>query len=130
MIDIEKLRRAMREIAAKKGHFTLFALFRREDAPDGWDLVASAPWLEEGKLKHFGEFTDALKGIIGEKQLRELSRIVTIRQDDPALKAILSSIQVEDGVVEMRESVFFGLRMEHAIFLRAKRDVEHEKLTA
>lgn len=130
MIDIEKLRRAMREIAAKKGDFTLFALFRREDAPDGWDLVVSSPWLEEGKLKHFAEFADALKGIIGEKQLRELSRIVTIKQDDRALKAILSAIQVDDGVVEVRESVFFDLRIEQAIFLRAKRVVEREKRTA
>lgn len=130
MIDIEKLRRAMREISAKKGDFTLFALFRREDAPDGWDLVVSSPWLEEENLKHFAEFADALKGIIGEKQLRELSRIVTIKQDDPALRAILSAIQVDDGVAEVRESVFFDLRVEHAIFLRAKRVVQREKRTA
>lgn len=130
MIDIEKLRRAMREISAKKGDFTLFALFRREDAPEGWDLVVSSSWLEEGKLKALGEFAEALKGSIGEKQLRALSRIVTIRHDDPALKAILSSIQVDDGVAEVRESVFFGLRVEHAIFMRAKDAVSHEIQTA
>ena len=130
MIDIEKLRRAMREITSKKGDFTLFALFRREDAPDGWDLVVSSPWLEEGKLKALGEFAEALKASIGDKQLRELSRIVTINQDDPALKAILSSVQVDDGVAEVRESSFFGLRVERAIFLRAKHAVTHETQTA
>lgn len=130
MIDIEKIRRAMREIAAKKGDFTLFALLRREDAPDGWDLVVSSPWLEEGKLKALGEFAEALKRSIGEKQLRELSRIVTINEDDPALTAILSSMQVDDAVTEVRESVFFGLRVEHAIFLRAKRIIERETQTA
>jgi len=120
MIDIEKLRRAMRDIAAKKGQFTLFALFRREDGPDGWDLVVSAPWLEKGKLKALGEFSEQLKASVGEKQLREISRIATINQDDPALSATLSAIHVEDGVEEVRDSVFFGLRIEHAIFLRAK----------
>jgi hypothetical protein len=130
MIDIEKLRRAMRTISAKRGDFTLFALFRREDAPDGWDLVVSSSWLEEGKLKALGEFAEALKRSIGERQVRELSRIVTIKQDDPGLKAILSSIQVDDGVAEVRESVFFGLRVERAIFLRAKDAVIHEIQTA
>jgi hypothetical protein len=40
------LRKAMHEIAAKKGDFTLFALFKRADGLGRWDLVVSAPWLE------------------------------------------------------------------------------------
>ena len=86
--------------------------------------------LEEGKLKHFAEFADELKASIGEKQLRELSRIVTIKEEDPALKAILSEIQVDDAVVEVRESVFFDLRVAQAIFLRARRHLKPEKRTA
>ena len=123
MIDIEKLRRAMRDIEAKKGAFTLFALFRRENNPWGWDLVVSSRWLDQGKLKTLGEFADLLKGNIGEKQLRELSRIVTIKQDDPSLNTILSEIQVDDGAIEVRDSDFFGQQIEHAIFLLAKRVV-------
>lgn len=131
MIDIEKFRKAMRDIAARKGDFTLFAFFRREDAPDGWDLVVSSPWLEAGNLKNLAEFADALKNLVGEKQLRELSRIVTIKDNDPALKAILSDIQVQDGVTEVRESVFFDLRIQQAIFLRAAKGVVvREKRTA
>jgi hypothetical protein len=130
MIDIERLRRAMHSIAKKKGSFTLFALFRREDAPDGWDLVVSSPWLKEGRLKQLAEFVDALKRILGERQLRELSRIVTIKGDDPALKEVLQEIQIEDGVVEVRESMFFDLRIKQAIFLRSTRAVKREKRTA
>jgi len=130
MIDIEKFRRAMRRIAAKKGPFVLFALFRRENAPDGWDLVVSSPWLKEGRLKQLAEFAHALKEILGERQLRELARIVPIKGDDPALEAVLSAIQVDDGVVEVRESMFFDLRIRQAIFLRATRSVKREKRTA
>jgi|RhiMetdeSRZDD1v2_1073273.scaffolds.fasta_scaffold511341_3 hypothetical protein len=121
MIDIEKLRGAMRDIAAEKGPFTLFALFRREDNPWGWDLVVSSRWLDEGKLKTLGEFAELLKRAIGEKQIRELSRIATIKENDAALNKILSAIQVDDGMVELRDNSFFGLQVEHAIFLRAKR---------
>lgn len=128
MIDIEKFRRAMREIAARKGDFTLFALFRLEDAPYGWDLVVSSSWLEQGNLKNLAELSDALKDSIGEKQLRELSRIVTIKQNDPALKAILSEVRVDDEVIEVHDSVFFDLRVEHTIFLRAKRAVARLRL--
>lgn len=128
MIDIEKFRRAMREIAARKGDFTLFALFRLEDAPYGWDLVVSSSWLEQGNLKNLAELADALKDSIGEKQLRELSRIVTIKQSDPALKAILSEVRVDDEVIEVHDSVFFDLRVAHAIFLRAKRVVARLRL--
>ena len=123
MIDIEKLRQAMRDIAAKKGMFTLFALFRREDNPWGWDLVVSSRWLEAGKLKTLAEFAELLKGAIGEKQIRQLSRIATIKEDDPAFNKILSAIQVDDGIVEFRDNDFFGLQVEQAIFLRAKRVV-------
>jgi hypothetical protein len=130
MIDIAKLRRAMREIAEKKGPFTLFALFRRADAPEGWDLVVSSRWLENGRLKQLNEFADALKAILGEKQLREFSLIVPIKRDDPALEAILSAIEVDDDVVEVRESVFFDLDIKKAIFLRAKRVPDREKRTA
>jgi hypothetical protein len=131
MIDIERLRRAMHSIAKKKGPFTLFALFRREDAPpDGWDLVVSSPWLKGVRLKQLAEFVNALKEILGERQLRELSRIVPIKGDDPERNAVLSVIQVDDGVIEVHESMFFDLKIKQASFLRAKRPVEREKRSA
>ena len=43
MIATSRLRKAMRDIAAEKGEFTLFGLFMRTDAPGTWDLVVSAP---------------------------------------------------------------------------------------
>ena len=45
----EKLVPVERQIAAEKGAFLLFALFLREDAPDVWDLVVAAPWIEANK---------------------------------------------------------------------------------
>lgn len=129
MIDIKILGRAMREISAKKGEFTLFALFRREGAA-GWDLVVSSSCLQDGKLKALGEFAKDLKGIIGEEQLEQLSRIVTINEDDPALRIILKSIHVDDGQANVQKGEFFGQRVEDAIFLRAKRLTQREARTS
>jgi hypothetical protein len=38
-------------IAEEKGSFALFALFMRKEVPDRWDLIVSAPWLGDDKVK-------------------------------------------------------------------------------
>jgi hypothetical protein len=121
MIAISSLRKAMPEIAAKKGDFTLFGLFMRSDAPGTWDLVVSAPWLEKGKLKATSEFVELLTDSIGEQALRHFSRIQTVSSDSPALKAVLAAFSVDDGELRVQKSNLFGLEIEDAIILRAKR---------
>ena len=111
----------MHEIAAKKGDFTLFGLFMRSDAPGTWDLVVSAPWLEKGKLKATGELVRLLTDSIGEKVLRDFSRIQTVNKGNPALKAILAAFSVDDGEVRIQKRNLFGLEIEDAIILRAKK---------
>ena len=72
MITNFTLRKAMREVAAKRGDFTLFAKIRRSDAPGTWDLVVSAPWLEAGNLKATGELVELLSASVGETSLHEI----------------------------------------------------------
>jgi hypothetical protein len=121
MIATNSLRKAMRDIAAKKGDFTFFGLFMRSDAPGTWDLVVSAPWLEKGKLKATSEFVELLTDSIGEQALRNFSRIQTVGTGNPALKAVLAAFSVDDGEVRVQKSILFGLEIEDAIILRAKR---------
>jgi hypothetical protein len=111
----------MEELSAERGEFALFGLFLREEALDKWDLVISAPWLEEGKLKALGEFVEKAVSIVGEQELLALSRIVTLNHDDPNLDAILNAVEVEDDPLELWNTSFFGLEIKHAYILRAKR---------
>lgn len=124
MIELEKLRKVMKELAEERGEFTLFGLFLREESPDKWDLVLSAPWLEEGKLKALGEFVERLSSVIGEEGVLTLSRIVTLNRNDPTLNAILKALQIDDGSVLVRDSDFFGVQIKEAHVLRAKRPPE------
>jgi len=130
MIDVKKFQRAMREIAAKKGPFTLFALFLRENAIIGWDLVVSSSWLQEPSLKQLREFCNTLRKIVGTKQLLELAQVVPINRDNPGLKEVLSKVQIDDGLVEVHQVVFFDHQIKHAIFLTAKRVVARKKRIA
>lgn len=121
MIPTSVLRRAMREIAAKKGDFTLFALFMRADAPGTWDLVVSAPWLESGKLKATSELVQLLTDSIGTEALKQFSRVATVGSNNPAVKFILANLEVDDGERRVRSTDLFGLQIDEAIIFRAKR---------
>lgn len=115
------LRKAMHEIAEKKGDFTLFALFMRAGAPGTWDLVVSAPWIEGGQLKSTSELVELLTQSVGRDALQQFSRVATVGIDDPAVKFILANLPVEDGELRVRSTDLFGLQIEEAIIFRAKR---------
>jgi hypothetical protein len=128
MIATRDLRGAMHKIAARKGDFTLFALFMRADAPfmradapGTWDLVASAPWLEAGNLKVLRELVDLLVKSIGRKALQEFSKVEAVASDDPRVQFILDSVAVEDGVRRIESTDLKALQIESAIVFRAWR---------
>jgi len=120
-IDIDKLRQLMGDLSNEKGEFSFFGLFLRAEAHDRWDLVVSSPWLEDGRLKALREFVEKLAAAIGEDQLLSISRVVTLNADDPALDAVIKAVSVEDGLVEIRDTDLFGLKIAHAYIMRAKR---------
>ena len=126
MIHIEKFRRVMEAVSAERGEFVFFGLFLREDAPNKWDVVISAPWLEESKFKALEEFVEKVTAIAGTQELLTLSRIVTLKHDDPNLEAVLKAVQVDNGPLELWHPDFFGLDIKHAYILRAKRSKNPE----
>ena len=125
MIDADRVRKigkAMHEMAAQKGDFTLFGLFRRADAAGGrWDLVVSAPWLASGRLASISEVVDLLVKSMGRKALQHFSRVETVSPDDPTVKFLLKHVPVDDGERWIQSAELFGMQMDEAIILRAKR---------
>jgi hypothetical protein len=108
-------------IAEERGAFALFALFMREDAPDRWDLIVSAPWLGDDKRSAVDYFVTQIKSRLGEQELTSLSRIVVVDPQEPSVQALNRAIQVEHGSVEVRDSNFFGLPVKHAYIITSKR---------
>ena len=117
----EKFGELESSIAEDKGGFTLFALFMREDAPDRWDLIVSAPWTGDDKRGTVNYFVTQIKSRLGEPGLTSLSRIVVVDPQDVAVQAINRAIQIEHGTVEVRDSDFFGLPIKHAYIITSKR---------
>ncbi|MFQ6052261.1 MAG: hypothetical protein ACE5K4_11300 [Candidatus Hydrothermarchaeota archaeon] len=116
-----KIRSLEREIVAEKGELTLFALFLREDAPDKWDLLASGPGLEENKKEALVYLVQKIRSHLDLKEFITISRIVLLEKENPVLNAIQRAVKVEHGLVEVKESVFFGLKIKHAYIFTSKR---------
>jgi len=123
VIAIDTFRKAMQRIASQKGDFTLYALFKRANGVGNWDLVVSASWLPKSRYQAISEIVDLLAKSIGRKSLVELARVERIPTNDPNLKSLLAEFPVGDGEPErrMRNIDLFGLEMDEAIILRAKR---------
>ena len=109
------------QVAQERGNFTLFALFMREDVPDRWDLIISAPWVINDKEDTIRYFVDRIKATLGDQGLTNLSRIVLVDPDDIAVQNLNRAIHVEHGSVEVRDSNFFGLPIKHAYIITSKR---------
>jgi len=120
MIQTEQLQRFMKRIETRKGPFTLFGGFMREESPGLWDLVIAAPWLETGKLKALGEFAQEMSDTFGQDEVMSFSRIVTLNHDDPLLHEILNEVGSIKKPLEKQGHNLFGLPVEHAVILRAR----------
>jgi hypothetical protein len=108
------------EMAKEKGNFSLFALFLREDVPDRWDLVVSAPWFGDNQKVILDYLVNKIKSRLKDAELLLLSRIVLVSSTDPTLKAIHKAFEIEHGMVEVQNSNFFGLMIKHAYIITSK----------
>jgi len=118
---IEKLKELEEEISKEKGEFSLFALFLREDSEDIWDLLVSSPWIEENKTEALKYLAKKIQNKLSSDEIIKISRIVIIEENNPALSAIHGAISVEHGLVEVKDSIFFGLPIKHAYLITSKK---------
>jgi len=108
------------DVATAKGEFVLFALFMREDVPDRWDLMVSAPWIGDDKQGVVDYLVGEIRSRMGTQALTDLSRIVVVDPNDAAVQALNRAIRIEHGGVEVKDSNFFGLQVKHAFIITSK----------
>jgi hypothetical protein len=117
----EKFAELESQLAEERGGFAFFALVMREDAPDRWDLIVSAPWAGDDKRSVVDYFVGQIKSRIGERGLTSLSRIIVIDSEDAAVQSLNRAFQIEHGKVKVRDSNFFGLPVKHAYIITSRR---------
>lgn len=118
---VEKFVNIERDISSERGRFALFGLFLREDAPDRWDLVVSAPWFGKDDKKVLDYVAQKLQTKLKPNELVALSRIIVVGVSEPSVVAIQRALNVEHGSAEVRDSHFFGLPIKHAFIITSQR---------
>lgn len=117
---VDRLVRLERQMAADKGPFTLFAFLLREDS-DHWDVVAAAPWITADKAESLRFIAEQLQSRLDLHELRTLSGVVLIDEDNPYLEAVIQTKAAQEGVIEVRDEEFFGLPIQRGYIITAKR---------
>lgn len=118
---VEKLQKEEMIMAEEKGAFDLFALFLREDAPDKWDLLIAAEWIDRDKGGAIKYVAGKVQQILSKEELLSLSRIVIIEENNPALEALNTAFHVEHSSAEIKNSNLFGLQINHAYLITSRR---------
>ena len=116
---VEKLKGYEETMTKEKGPFDLFGLFLRDDAPDKWDVLVAADWIEENKEESFKYIIDMVRKGLSKEELLKLSRIVIINEKNPALEAMYKAISGRN--IEIKDSNFFGLQIKHAYLIILRR---------
>jgi hypothetical protein len=118
---VEKFKSLESRIAESKGDFSFFALLLREDVPDRWDLILSAPWIAKNKEAAVSYVISEINSYLGPQALISLSRIFVADPDDLSIQSLNQSFHVEHGVTEVSDRDFFGLPIKHAFIITSKR---------
>lgn len=83
--EVEKFRSVVKACEEDRGPFKLFGIFKRADTPDVWDVVASAPWLNENRLDGLRYLAAKLGEVFSDDEMLNLSRIIPMNTNDAAL---------------------------------------------
>jgi len=101
-------------IGKEKGEFALFGLFLREDAPNRWDLVVSAPWLDRDRKGGMEYLAKKLRLRLTSEELLTLSGIVVLETHNPGVRAMQRWRAVRGTLEHLESIVLFGLPIKDA----------------
>lgn len=129
---LDKLKLLLLELEKEQGPVLIFALFLRGDSPDRWDLVVSAPWLDSGDVDSYKIVATKVQNRLKAEEIVQLSRVVVLDVDDPAVAFLQDSYNVPNGTFKDVEnceplSQRFSFTIRRAFLLRCIRDSEGKK---
>ncbi len=119
--SVAKFREIELLMSTEKGAFNLFALFLREDSPNKWDLVVSAPWIKAHDKENYDYFAKHLRSKLLPEELISISRVALLDEDNPELEKLYRAFSIEHGSFEVINDNFFGMPMKHGFIITSKR---------
>jgi hypothetical protein len=125
---VKKLQRIEQRISAQQGPFDLFAALRPESDLRLWDLLVAAQWLDHWSLKQTRIIAAQLAREFPLPEMVKFSRIAVIERDNPGLRQLHSAVQLEHGVHEFKNVIWFDAKILHAYVITC-RQVEAKEVS-
>jgi hypothetical protein len=116
----QKMMTVEQELAAERGDFTLFALFLRDNSPGLWDVMVSAPWIDENKDAGLNAVVAKVNSYLKKEELLMLSRIVIVEHDHPELEELNRfsfATSSNPNPIEARNENLLGQDIKQAFFI-------------
>ena len=124
---VEKFIAIEKEIVAEKGDFILFGLFLREESPNRWDVVISAPWFDKDKKDPLDFVISKLRARLKPDEMVMLSRIILLNPSEDFVKNVNFMIRIEHGMAEFYECIVNGMHIKHAFVITSKQPSDAKK---
>jgi len=118
----EKMKTVEQELANECGDFTLFALFLREASPGLWDVIVSAPWIDENKKEGMDKVVAKINAHLKKEERLKLTRIVIVEHDHPELHELdRFNFAQFSQLIEVKNENLLGQDIKQAFFIPLKK---------
>ena len=117
----EKMITVEQELASDFGDFILFALFLREASPGLWDVIVSAPWIDENKKEGMDKVVAKINAHLKKEERLRLTRIVIVEHDHPELHELDHfNFAQSSQLIEVKNENLLGQDIKQAFFIPLK----------
>ncbi|HET6401436.1 MAG TPA: hypothetical protein VFH95_08565 [Candidatus Kapabacteria bacterium] len=82
----ERVRRVLEDISRDNDGFDFAAIIEREDADGRWDLVVSAPWIND-EFEFLKEMAPKLTEVLADRELFSFGKIVVLDPQDEFMQS-------------------------------------------
>jgi hypothetical protein len=96
-------------------------LFPDPGLEDLWNLIVSAESLDAlGRAEAISAVVDLMSKNLKQETRRRIIRVTVLKTDDPFVKAMNSSYQAEDSILNVNSAFVSGVEIPQAIVLQSK----------
>lgn len=109
---LRKVRHTVVEFVAPYGKLRLFGVFMRKESPNVWDVVLSAPFLDEMPRDILGPLFEALKTALTRSEFLAIARVAVLNATEAARFGEHLEHLPAGGLLELNNVSVDGLEIE------------------
>jgi hypothetical protein len=117
---VQKMQDVEAEIEAERGGIALFGLFEREDSTGRWDIVVAAAWAGQNEKQALDYVIGKIQPKLTLPELIAISHVAVLSPDVPFVHFIHSFVRVRQGLSQLADFDFEGMRISRAYVITSE----------